>query len=229
MKEGCIVKLNWLVYRKHLVKLLPLLGVDDPQDVWQKAKATYKAEMERLPDYSKYDVLKLNLAHAVMLGAIYESCETKPTVDQLAKFYHDMVLAPKLVRAAFTKKDMVDAKGMAMKRRQGEKSQKAQHPYTWQYKMTDVGNRRFTLQFTRCGICDYLTSRGLRHIVPAMCVMDYAFGEAGNYLFLRKETLVTGGSMCDCTYIGKDVATAEEKEASRQDYLEEARRGGMHV
>lgn len=185
--------------------------------------------MKRLPDYGKYDVLKLNLAHAVMLGAIYESCEAKPTVDQLAKFYHDMVLAPKVVRAAFAKKDMVSAKVIALQRRQGEKSQKAQHPYTWQYKMTDEGNRRFTLQFTRCGICDYLTSRGLRHIVPAMCAMDYAFGEAGNHLFLRKETLATGGSMCDCTYIGKDVATAVEAEASRQDCLEEAQRGGMHV
>lgn len=26
MKEGCIVRLNWLVYRRYIVKLLPLLG-----------------------------------------------------------------------------------------------------------------------------------------------------------------------------------------------------------
>ena len=40
--------------------------------------------------------------------------------------------------------------------------------------------------------------------------MDYIFGEVGKHYFLRKQAFATGGKGCDCTYIGKDIASAEE-------------------
>lgn len=164
-----------------------------------------------------------------MLGAIYESCGEKPSVDQLAQFYREVVLSPKLIRFAFSKNDMVSPKRIVRETRRGEKSQRATHPYTWQYRVEQVGDRRFTAVFTQCGICDYLSSRGLSEIIPAMCALDYAFGEVGNHYFLRKKTIATGGRVCDCTYIGKDAATAQEAAQSRQDKLDEARRGGLHI
>lgn len=228
MKEGFLIKANWLVYRSAILKHLPLLGVKDSKKIFRSAKAIYRSEMKRLPEYGKYDVLKLNLSHAVMLGAIYESCEEKPTVDRLARFYREVVLSPGVVHYAFSKNNMVSNKRILRERRQGEKSQFAAHPYTWQYKVEQVGERRFTAVFTRCGICDYLSSRGLSHIIPAMCAMDYTFGEVGKHYFLRKQTLATGGKMCDCTYIGKDIASAEEAAESLQDKYDEASRGGLH-
>lgn len=75
MKEGFIIKANWLVYRSAILKYLPLLGAKDSKKTFRSAKAIYCSEMKLLPEYEKYDVLKLNLSHAVMLSAIYESCE----------------------------------------------------------------------------------------------------------------------------------------------------------
>ena len=228
MKEGFLIKANWLIYRGAILKHLPVLGVKNPRDTFRRANAIYRLEMQRLPEYGENDVLKLNLSHAVMLGAISESCEEKPSVDQLARFYRELVLSPKLVRLAFSKNDMVSAKRIQRETKQGEKSQQATHPYTWQYRVEQVGKRRFTAVFTRCGICDYLNSRSLSEIIPAMCALDYTFGEIGTYYFLRKETIATGGSVCDCTYIGKDSASTEEAAESLQNKLDEARRGGLH-
>lgn len=229
MKEGFVIKANWLIYRGAILKNLSMLGVENPKEVFRRANAIYRSEMQRLPEYGANDVLKLNLSHAVMLGAIYESCEEKPSVDQLAQFYRAVVLSPKLIRFAFSRNDMVSPKRIKQETIRGEKSQSATHPYTWQYKVEQAGDRRFTAVFTRCGICDYLNSRGLSEIIPAMCALDYAFGEVGNHYFLRKQTLATGGRVCDCTYIGKDIATTEEAAESLQDRLDEARRGGLSV
>lgn len=229
MEEGFVIKANWLIYRGAILKYLPVLGVKNLKEVFRRANAIYRPEMQRLPEYGANDVLKLNLSHAVMLGAIYESCEEKPSVDQLARFYREVVLSPKLIRFAFSRNDMVSPKRIKQETRRGEKSQSATHPYTWQYKVEQASDRRFIAVFTRCGICDYLNSRGLSEIIPVMCALDYTFGEVGNHFFLRKETIATGGRVCDCTYIGKDIATNAEAAESMQDRLDEARRGGLSV
>ena len=130
MKEGFIIKANWLVYRSAILKSLPLLGAKDSKKTFRSAKTIYRSEMKRLPEYGKYDVLKLNLPHAVMLSSIYESCEEKPTVDRLARFYREVVLSPGVVRYTFSKNGMVSSNRILRKKRQGEKSQFAAHPYT---------------------------------------------------------------------------------------------------
>lgn len=229
MREGLIIKANWLLYKKYILRHMTLLGVSNPKETYRKAKKRYMSEMIRLPEYGEYDVLKLNLSHAVMLGAIYQSCEEEPTVDQLTEFYCLVVLSPKIVRSAFSRMNMVSPKRIRRETAQGEKSQFATHPFTWQYCVENIGEDRFTALFSRCGIYDYLSSIGLEHIVPAMCALDYTFGECGNHYFLRKETIATGGKVCDCTYIGRKAATNAEIEECEKDKKEEALRGGRHI
>lgn len=56
--------------------------------------------------------------------------------------------------------------------KQGCKSQKATSPYAWQYTVAVEDADRFTAAFTKCGIYEYLKSRGMAEIVPAMCALD---------------------------------------------------------
>ena len=226
MKEGLLIKACWALYKRPIISELPILGVKNPAEVFKKAQQLYNSEMNRLPDYSQDDVLKLNLAHAVMLGAIYESCPEKPDINALTKFYHDFILKPKIVRLAFSKAKMLSPSNIRRQVKIGETSQYATHPFTWQFKVKVEDKSRFTADFTRCGIYDYLSSRGLGHIVPAMCALDYTFGEIGNHWFLRESTIATGGKICDCHYVDKTVATREEIERSKRNRREEAMRGG---
>ena len=59
--------------------------------------------------------------------------------------------------------------------------------------------------------------------------MDYIFGKVGKHYFLRKQAFATGGKGCDCTYIGKDIASAEEAAESLQDKYDEASWGGLYL
>ena len=108
----------------------------------------------------------------------------------------------------------------------GERSQNATHPFTWQFKVQVEDENRYTAVFTRCGIYDYLNSRGMAHIAPAMCAIDYLFGECSNHWFLRESTIATGAEVCDCRYVSKKAATPEEIRRSKENKRAEAIRGG---
>ena len=229
MKEGFVISASWALLKRSMLAALPILGVKDPRAFYKKARAIYRREMARLPEYGEGDVLKLNLANAVMLGAIYEACDPKPDIDTLTRFYHDLLTHPAILRKFMAKRDMLAPRDVQRQVRIGERSQRATHPFTWQFSVKVEDEDRFTATFTRCGIYDYLKSRGMAHIVPAMCAIDYTMGEVSNHLFLRDSTLATGGVVCDCHYVRKSVATQEERAKSQSDKRSEALRGGRTV
>ena len=71
MKDGVVIKAMWLAMGGAVKASLPVLGISDPETFWKKAKKIYRREMDRLPEYGPNDILKVNLAHAVMLSAVY--------------------------------------------------------------------------------------------------------------------------------------------------------------
>ena len=229
MKEGIVISASWKLLKGSMLAALPILGVTDPRAFYKKALAIYRREMERLPEYGEGDVLKLNLAQAVMLGAIYEACDPKPDIDTLTRFYHEFLTYPAFLRKLMGRRDMLAPREVQRQVDVGKRSQRATHPYTWQFSVEVEDADRFTATFTRCRIYDYLKSRGMAHIVPAMCAIDYDMGEISNHLFLRDSTLATGGAVCDCHYVRKSAATKEEWAKSQDDKRREALRGGRTV
>jgi hypothetical protein len=169
MKEGLVVSVSWLLLKRAMLATLPILGVKDPRAFYKKARAIYEREMAALPEYGEDDVLKLNLAQAVMLGTIYETCDPKPDIDTLTRFYHELLTHPALLRKMMGRRDMLAPSEVQRQVDIGKRSQRATHPFTWQFFVKDEDEDRFTATFTRCGIYDYLKSRGMAHIVPAMC------------------------------------------------------------
>lgn len=226
MKDGIIIKTMWLLLGGAAKASLPVLGVSDPGAFWKESKKIYRREMDKLPEYGPNDVLKINLAHAVMLSAVYEACSPKPDVDAMTEFYRELFLRQRFLIAVLRRRDMLKASEVKRQRELGEKSQKATHPFTWQFTVDVKDENRFTAVFTRCGIYDYLNSRGMAHIVPAMCAIDYLFGECSNHWFLRESTIATGGDVCDCGYVSKRAATPEEIRRSKENKKAEAIRGG---
>lgn len=229
MKEGFVISASWRLLKGSMLATLPILGVEDPQAFYKKVRAIYRREMESLSEYGEGDVLKLNLAQAVMLGAIYEACDPKPDIDTLTRFYHEFLTRPAVLRKMMGRRDMLAPREVQRQVDIGKRSQRATHPYTWQFSVEVEDADRFTATFTRCGIYDYLRSRGMAHIVPAMCAIDYDMGEISNHLFLRNSTLATGGAVCDCHYVRKSAATQVEWAKSQEDKRQEALRGGRTI
>ena len=226
MKDGIIIKAMWLLLGGAAKASLLTLGVDDPKAFWKESKKIYRREMNKLPEYGPNDILKINLVHAVMLGAVYEVCDPKPDIDALTRFYRELFLRQRIILPALKRLDMLKPSEIRRQSAIGERSRKATHPFTWQFTVHVEDENRYTAVFTRCGIYDYLNSRGMAHIAPAMCAIDYLFGECSNHWFLHESTIATGGAVCDCGYVSKRAATPEEIRRSKENKKAEAIRGG---
>ena len=100
-----------------------------------------------------------------MLSAVYEACDPKPDIDALTKFYREFFLRQRTIIAALKRVDMLKPSEVKRQITIGERSQNATHPFTWQFKVRVEDENRYTAVFTRCGIYDYLNSRGMAHIV----------------------------------------------------------------
>lgn len=140
--------------------------------------------------------------------------------------HREFFLRQRIIIAALKRRDMLKPSEVKRQIAIGERSQNAAHPFTWQFKVQVKNENRYTAVFTRCGIYDYLNSRGMAHIAPAMCAIDYLFGECSNHWFLRESTIATGGGVCDCCYVSKKAATPEEIRRSKENKRAEAIRGG---
>ena len=92
MKDGVVIKAMWLLLGGAAKESLPVLGVSDSKAFWQESKKIYRREMNKLPEYGPNDILKINLVHAVMLGAVYEVCDPKPDIDALTRFYRELCI-----------------------------------------------------------------------------------------------------------------------------------------
>ena len=69
MKEGFIIKLNWIVYKDEIIKNIPLLTAENPQKVYQNARSIYKQALKQMDEYG-------------------------PGVNELREFYRKVVLEP---------------------------------------------------------------------------------------------------------------------------------------
>lgn len=226
MKDGIVIKVMWLLMGSAVKESLPVLGVSDPKAFWQESKKTYRREMNKLAEYGPNDILKINLVHAAMLGAVYEVCDPKPEIDALTRFYRELFLRQRIILPALKRLDMLKPSEVRRQIAIGERRRKATHPFTWQFTVHVEDENRYTAVLTRCGIYDYLNSRGMAYIAPAMCAIDYLLGECSNHWFLRESTIATGGEVCDCRYFSKRAATPEEIRRSKENKKAEAIRGG---
>ena len=124
MKDGVVIKAMWLAMGGAVKASLPVLGISNSESFWKEVKKIYRREMDRLPEYGPNDILKVNLAHAVMLSAVYEACDPKPDIDALTKFYREFFLRQRIIIAALKRRDMLKPSEVKRQIAIGERSQK---------------------------------------------------------------------------------------------------------
>ena len=196
----------WALYKNSFQKCLVSdfgLKPADAKAVMAKTKPKYKEIIEKLPDFEKGDRFKANIVNCAILTAVFLSMDERPTMEAATTYYeHAMTnFATKAFcrmggKKKFTDKDIEEMKKTAAL------NAADRNPYSWnmQYLPYKDGSG-YEARFSKCGIGALMKEYGLFELVPAMCHLDYtmsAFG--GTTTFVRKYTLASGGTYCDCGY-----------------------------
>ena len=196
----------WLFFRKSFQRNLTAvfeLTQEDDKAVMVEAKGKYKELLRNLPEFEKGDRFQMNIVGCVMLGALVLSIPRRPDVEKLTVYSRQsMMTAPMKQfcrmsgKRKFTPKDIDGMKKTAAFRAADR------NPYSWNmdfYEYSDGSG--YEGRFTKCGICVLMNELGLFDLTPAMCRLDYTMSEAGGATnFVRRYTIASGGSYCDCGY-----------------------------
>ena len=194
-----------LLAKSFRTQLTKIFGYNDEsaRDITHKAKAKYKEIISELPEFEKGDQFKTNIVGCAMLGAFVLSMPKRPSVDELIEYYSKAMmtrfmrwLCRQSGKKKFTAKDIAEMKKTA------ELKAADRNPYSWNmdfYEYSDGSG--YEGRFTKCGICVLMNELGLFDLTPAMCRLDYTMSEAGGATnFVRRYTIASGGSYCDCGY-----------------------------
>ena len=189
-------------FRKQLTEVFSY-DTDTAKTITKKAKTKYKEIICELPEFEKGDRFKANLVNCAMIGAFVLSVPKRPDVEQLTVYYAKaMMTKPMKWFCRRSGKKKFTAKDIAEMKKTAELKAADRNPYSWNmdfYEYSDGSG--YEGRFTKCGICVLMKELGLFDLTPAMCRLDYTMSEAGGATnFVRRYTIASGGSYCDCGY-----------------------------
>ena len=189
-------------FRKNLVSEFGYNKITAKQ-ISKNAKSRYKSIIRNLPEFEKGDQFKTNIVGCAMLCAFVLSMPKRPSVDELTEYYSKAMMT-RFMRwlCRQSRKKKFTAKDIAEMKKTAELKAADSNPYSWNmdfYEYSDGSG--YEGRFTKCGICVLMKELGLFDLTPAMCRLDYTMSEAGGATnFVRRYTIASGGSYCDCGY-----------------------------
>ncbi len=206
MKYADMPLAMWLVFVKSFRNnLTTVLGIkpSEAKEITQKAKRKYKEIIAKIPEFEKKDRFKMNLVSCAMFSAFLLALPTLPDVDAATEYYKKAMMTNLMEwfcrQSGKSQYSASDIRGM-----QETSALKAgdRNPYYWNMDFREYEDGSgYEAKFYTCGICTLMTELGLKHLIPAMCRLDYTMSEAGGVTnFVREYTLASGGPYCDCGY-----------------------------
>jgi hypothetical protein len=100
--------------------------------------------------------------------------------------------------------DDIFSEEFIIKKKEGAKTSKLRrYPGDWVYDFVQGDNKNFTygINYSECSVYKFYKSQGLEHLMPIICVADYARAQAYGYGLKRTQSIGNGASMCDFRYI----------------------------
>lgn len=73
----------------------------------------------------------------------------------------------------------------------------------WVMDFVEGDDKTFTwgVDYSECGIHKFYKSQGLEHLMPLVCISDFAMARAYGYGLTRTQTIGNGAPICDLRYI----------------------------
>jgi len=77
------------------------------------------------------------------------------------------------------------------------------YPGDWVFDFVEGDGKTFTfgIDFYECGVYKFYKSQGLEHLMPIVCISDFAQARAYGYGLTRTQTIANGALLCDFRYI----------------------------
>ena len=197
----------WNIFRRCLKKSVSIrLGPKRAKQVLMAGKIQYRRLCHEAPDLGKGNPYALNAYFAyvfigVWLGANKElSPKTMAEIMgeslQLVKPLFKVINFNKPISVKFAKK-VLFGDYLKWYKKNGKK-----YPNTWIPKGNLENREGLYYELHSCPICEFCRAQGISEIMPPLCEMDNMMFSMMRGKLTRRQTIASGGSMCDYWVVG---------------------------
>lgn len=200
MKKRILPRGMWLLFQGSFEQKLPLLSVNAPGNLMERAKTTYEKIAGSIRPFGACDPLEINILSAAMVAAVYLCLPEKPEADNVKRYYA-AAMGNRVKHLFLKRSSYYTARYQKRLAKAAERSRHSTNPYSWRFTFAPGPTRDgFVTVFDHCGICYLFRQLGIGEIVPALCTYDDTMAEQTGTIFTRKFTIAGGGPYCDCHY-----------------------------
>ena len=183
--------------KKSLVKRF---GKEETALLVQKTDAIYREMLNRSDDIGKDNPMASNLYECLIFLAVWKAADGKISVDGLREITHEVMGFP-----------IMKAVGLFMNaNRSGlDKLEKKMHQNAEWLEVHPQYKEGCYYHFTRCPLNDFARREGYLEVLPVMCEIDLVTASLMHAKLIRKQTLASGGDMCDYWFVGDKSPSAK--------------------
>ncbi len=199
------------IVKKGLVRRL---GKEETASLLQKADAIYRDMLNRADDIGKDNPMSSNMYEGLIFFAIWEAADGKISIDDLREITHEVMGFP-LMKAVGI---FVNANKSGLARLEKKMHKNAEwlevHPQykgvSWDFNFDKTKHSEgFYYHFTRCPLNDFARREGYLEVLPVMCEIDLISASLMHAKLIRRQTLASGGEMCDYWFVGDKSPSAK--------------------
>lgn len=148
-----------------------------------------------------------NLVNGALLIPILRFFEKEGlTFDEIGKLAYD--LYESFYKIMPPRDDIFSENYLNDLRKKAKNSKLRKHTGDWVYDFVEGDGINFSwgVDYSECGLHKFYKSQGLEHLMPIVCIADYAMAREYGYGLKRTQTRAHGAPICDFRYI-KDGKT----------------------
>ncbi|CCY17063.1 putative uncharacterized protein [Eubacterium sp. CAG:786] len=199
------------IVKKGLVRRF---GKEETASLLQKADAIYRDMLNRADDIGKDNPMSSNMYEGLIFFAIWEAADGKISIDDLREITHEVMGFP-LMKAVGI---FVNANKSGLARLEKKMHKNAEwlevHPQykgvSWDFNFDKTKHSEgFYYHFTRCPLNDFARREGYLEVLPVMCEIDLISASLMHAKLIRRQTLASGGEMCDYWFVGDKSPSAK--------------------
>ena len=170
------------------------------------ARKKYEKLIPQLPFIGgNENVMTSFLAGSIPDLAIFRVLEEEGVeFREIGKLSYDLVEHQNTIEALGGAGEQIFQEGyLNMLKHVAKESQLRRYPGDWVLEYVEGDGETFDYGYdvTECGIYKFFKEQGAEHLVPFICLGDYATARASGYGFKRTQTLANGALVCDFRFI----------------------------
>lgn len=199
------------IAKKGLVKRF---GKEETASLLRKADVIYRDMLNRADDIGKDNPMSSNMYEGLIFFAIWEAADGKISIDDLREITHEVMGFP-LMKAVGI---FMNANKSGLAKLEKKMHQNAEwlevHPQykgvSWDFNFDKTKHSEgFYYHFTRCPLNDFARREGYLEVLPVMCEIDLISASLMHAKLIRRQTLASGGEMCDYWFVGDKSPSAK--------------------